>query len=373
MNHHFARARNMPMNNNQRNGSAVVRLAKLPVVRSACAVLSVLYRDTKCSHPSLQSVCDVLETGVTAIGSVAYGRVSPVIIKLEPQISVANDVACKGLDWLEATFPVLQKPTEQIAASAKNKMLEVKDMASIAGNGTVDCVQHTISWMTGRKQQVTDTVRKMANDDRTDQSLVKTAISVASVGLDSALSMSEALIDQVLPPSEEDEEEESKMVRGFEAAKMRTIYPVRLVSLTVKLYRRIYHNVGAKMHTVHVWSQHTFDLVMERCCSSGLVQHLQTSWLSVTGSLHVVPQHLQHQAVCVLSFVSQMYNLSCPASQQNLPSQIRASLNAALAYLPHSSFPVQPQAMSNGQRRRRRPPKTSVFDNGCSARGYTYR
>lgn len=56
-------------------------------------------------------------------------------------------------------------------------------------------------------------------------------------------------------------EEESKMVRGFEAAKMRTIYPVRLVSLTVKLYRRIYHNVGAKMHTVHVWSQHTFDLV----------------------------------------------------------------------------------------------------------------
>lgn len=84
-------------------------------------------------------------------------------------------------------------------------MLEVKDMASIAGNGTVDCVHHTISWMTGRKQQVTDTVRKMANDDRTDQSLVKTAISVASVGLDSALSMSEALIDQVLPPFEEDE------------------------------------------------------------------------------------------------------------------------------------------------------------------------
>uniref|UniRef100_A0A667WSW7 Uncharacterized protein n=1 Tax=Myripristis murdjan TaxID=586833 RepID=A0A667WSW7_9TELE len=93
----------------------LVRLAKLPVVRSACAVLSVLYRDTKCSHPSLQSVCDVLETGVTAIGSVAYGRVSPVIIKLEPQISVANDVACKGLDWLEATFPVLQKPTEQVS------------------------------------------------------------------------------------------------------------------------------------------------------------------------------------------------------------------------------------------------------------------
>lgn len=57
------------------------------------------------------------------------------------------------------------------------------------------CVQHTVAWMIERVQQV---------DDGTNQSLVERAISVATVGLDSALNMSEALVEQVLPPTEED-------------------------------------------------------------------------------------------------------------------------------------------------------------------------
>ncbi len=32
-------------------------------------------------------------------------------------VSIANDVACKSLDWLEATFPVLHAPTEQVSFS----------------------------------------------------------------------------------------------------------------------------------------------------------------------------------------------------------------------------------------------------------------
>lgn len=62
----------------QKGQSVAARLAKLPVVRSACVRLSVLYTDTKCSHPSLMSVCEGLETRVTALAS-------PVIVKLEPQ------------------------------------------------------------------------------------------------------------------------------------------------------------------------------------------------------------------------------------------------------------------------------------------------
>lgn len=62
----------------QKGPSAAARLAKLPLVGSACAKLSVLYIGTKCSHPALKSVCEGLESGVTAI-------LSPVIVKLEPQ------------------------------------------------------------------------------------------------------------------------------------------------------------------------------------------------------------------------------------------------------------------------------------------------
>lgn len=57
------------------------------------------------------------------------------------------------------------------------------------------CVQHTVTWVMEKMQQA---------DDGTNKSLVGTAISVASVGLDCALHMSETMVDQVLPPTEED-------------------------------------------------------------------------------------------------------------------------------------------------------------------------
>uniref|UniRef100_A0A3Q3EDB0 Perilipin-2 n=1 Tax=Kryptolebias marmoratus TaxID=37003 RepID=A0A3Q3EDB0_KRYMA len=99
--------------------SAIDRVAKLPVVRSACSTLSVLYKETKCSNPNLKCLCEGLERGMTTLTTAAYFRVSPVIVKLEPQISAANDVACKGLDWLEASFPVLQSPTDEVSCLAK--------------------------------------------------------------------------------------------------------------------------------------------------------------------------------------------------------------------------------------------------------------
>ncbi|XP_026215378.1 perilipin-2-like isoform X2 [Anabas testudineus] len=241
MNQRFAGVRNMPTNNNQKGPSAVARLAQLPVVHSACSKLLVLYADTKCNHPSLKSVCEVLENKVTALGSAACHRVSPVMVKLEPQISIANDVACRSLDWLETTFPVLHAPPEQVVVTAKNKMHELQDAVGIAANGTVGCVQHSVAWVMERVQQV---------DDGTERSLVKRAISVASVGLDSALNMSEALVDQVLPPTEEDKEAAAHVV-GFEVATVRSC-PVRLVSLAAKLCRRSYHMVWAKMQSVQV-------------------------------------------------------------------------------------------------------------------------
>lgn len=78
-------------------------------------------------------------------------------------------------------------------------MLEIQEVVSVAANGTKDCVEHTVAWLMGGIQQ--------ADDDQTDQSLVERAFSVASVGLDSALIVSEALLDRVLPPTDEDKGE----------------------------------------------------------------------------------------------------------------------------------------------------------------------
>ncbi|KAM7419300.1 hypothetical protein PAMA_016421 [Pampus argenteus] len=339
----------MPTNNNQKVPSAAARLAKLPMLRSACAKLSVLYTDTKCNHPSLRTVCEVLENSVTAFGTAASDRMSPVLVKLEPQISIANDVACKSLDWLETTFPVIHAPAEQIVVGAKNKVLEIRDVVNIAANGTLDCIQHSVAWVIERMQQA---------DEQANHAVVERAIIVASVGLDSALNMSEALVDRVLPPTQEEKEEEAAhLVEGFEAPTLRRSYPVRLVMLTAKLCRRTYHKAGAKMQSVEV---------METLSRSfSVLQDLQTSWLALAWSLQGLPQYLQHQ---VFFFMFQMYNLGCASSQQNHSSQDRSSLNAAEASSAQKDVvKIPPPVMPNY--RMRRPAKASVFDNGCNVKG----
>ncbi|MEQ2282508.1 hypothetical protein AMECASPLE_001439 [Ameca splendens] len=213
----------MPVNNNYQAGRGSLSLW-------------VLYRDAKSSNPRLRSLCEALESGVTALSTAACTRASPVIVKLEPQISIANDFACKGLDWLETSFPV--------AAAAKNKVNEIRDVVSIAAGGTGDSVQHTVTWMISRLHQ--------ADDDVGNQSMVERAVTVASVGLDSALALSEAWVDQVLPPLEEDKEEEVHMVESFEAAVRSGSYPGRVMKLTAKVCRRTYHRLGSRIHSVQV-------------------------------------------------------------------------------------------------------------------------
>ncbi|XP_037328971.2 perilipin-5-like isoform X2 [Pungitius pungitius] len=269
------RIRKMPINNNQKVQSAAARLAKLPVVRSACTKLSVLYIDTKRSHPSLRSVCDAVESRVTAV-------VAPVMVKLEPQISIANGVACKSLDWLETAFPVINTPTEQIIATAKNKMLEIQAVVSIAAYGTRDCVEYTVAWVTGSTQPA---------GDQAGRPLAKRP---TRLGKDSARMVRGPLA------AEEDAEEKAHLVE----ADLWRGCTVRLVSLVAKLCRTTYHVVGSKMHCAQISEN--------LCRSKGLVQDLQTGWMAVTCSLQVLPQYVQHQLVSAFFFIAEMYKLSCP-------------------------------------------------------------
>ncbi|KAI9525347.1 hypothetical protein NQZ68_005893 [Dissostichus eleginoides] len=105
-----------------------------------------------------------------------------------------------------------------VVATAMNKMHETLDVVQLMGLWTV--------WSTrGGTQQA---------DGQADQSPVKKAISVA---LDSALMISEALVDRVLPPTDEDKGR-SSLDGGFEAATLGRSFPLRLVSLSTKMLRR---------------------------------------------------------------------------------------------------------------------------------------
>ncbi|XP_063324643.1 perilipin-2-like [Pelmatolapia mariae] len=300
----------MTVNNNQKAPSAAARLANLPVVRSACARLSVLYTGTKSRHPGLKSACEVLESSVTAVGRAACYRASPVIVKLEPQISYANDVACKSLDWLEASFSVILSSTEKIVIPAKNKMNEIQAGMSTAANQTIDWV-----------------MRRM--NDGINQSPLKRVVGVTTVGLDTALSLSEALADQMLPPTQEDaflffvSLEEARLMEGFEVVTLRGRYPERLCSLTAKMCRRLYHEAGSKIQAVQ-------EVMRSSPGPSALVQNLQTSWLALVWSVQRLPQYLQNQAFSGFFFIIQMYNLNSLPTQKKQSNQGRGYLRTSV-------------------------------------------
>ncbi|XP_027872904.1 perilipin-2-like isoform X2 [Xiphophorus couchianus] len=274
----------MPVNNNNQKvvPNAAARLVKLPVVRSACATLSVLYRDAKSSNPSLRSMCEALESGVTALSTAACTRASPVIVKLEPQISIANNFACKGLDWLEMSFPVLLSPPDQVVAAAKSKVNEIRDVVCLAAGGTVVTVQHTVTWVISRLHQA---------DNNENQSMVERAISMASMGLDSALTMSEALVDQVLPLPEEERIEKAAHLEGFEASVRSGSYSGRMMKITAKACWRTYRMVGSKIHFVqvcyHKETHHSGSGPSDELSDSGVEPSRVTPILSASGGFCV--------------------------------------------------------------------------------------
>ncbi|TNM86173.1 hypothetical protein fugu_008444 [Takifugu bimaculatus] len=239
----------------QRRPNAADRLAALPLVASARTKLSVVYSGTKCSHPRLRCVCEGLERCVTVV-------LSPVVDKLQPHVSIANEVACKGLDWLEAVFPMLLTTTEQVVATAKDKVAEIQDAASVAAHGSADCVNMGVAWLM---------VRLEVAQDRAGQPLVDRAMAAAAAGVDSALAMSEALVDRMLPPTEE----EIKTAQGFEVTTL-TSFPERLLALAAKLYKRM---LG-----------------------------FEKSQLALIWTIQEMPQYLHHQLVSAIIFISQMEN-----------------------------------------------------------------
>ncbi|KAG7274524.1 hypothetical protein CRUP_025717 [Coryphaenoides rupestris] len=311
--------------------SAVLRLARIPVVRSVCSLLTVYYADTKGRHPSVRSACSLLESSVTSVSAVAYDRFAPVIHKMEPQIVVVNDLTCRGLDWLENRFPVLQKPTEQITAEARTKILEVKELVSIVGSGTVHLVQHTVTWAVGRLHL------GLAGGGE------GVAVVVCDRGAHLPLAMTRTRDSRAA--------ERSGCVEGFEVDLVHADGAQLVASLVGLMLRRTYLVIQTTLHHLVFKSPYLVEQVL------GAVQ----AW-----GLRDLPQQIQQQLMSAIFFVSQMYTLVYAVPQQFTPPPRQTSTpngQPVNRYSPPDHSPVFPQSLSNGKPRRKLVKIPSA--NGC--------
>ncbi|XP_072263394.1 perilipin-3 isoform X1 [Pyxicephalus adspersus] len=256
--------------------NVVERVANIPLISSACNMVSGVYSSTKDSHPYIRSVCDVAEMGAKTITGAAVTGSKPILSRLEPQIATANELACKGLDKLESTLPILQQPTDKVVSDAKSLVTGARDAVVGAVTNTVTGARDTV---TGAVSGVVGMAAgALQGGVNTTRSVVSTVMQsqvgqLVTSSVDTVLGKTEEWVDHYLPMTDEELSQLAATVEGFEVASLQQqkdqqSYYVRLGSLSSRIRHRAYqHSLGkvrnAQMSTTEILSQlhQTFDLV----------------------------------------------------------------------------------------------------------------
>ncbi|KAG9480530.1 perilipin-3 isoform X2 [Eleutherodactylus coqui] len=245
--------------------NVVARVTTMPLVSSACSVVSAVYNTTKDSHPYIRNVCDVAEKGAKTLTDVAVTGSKPLISRLEPQIATANELACKGLDKLESTLPILQQPTEKVVSDTKELVTGARDAVVGAVTNTVtgarDTVTSAVSGIMGLavgavqgSMDVTRSVVSTVMDSQVGQ--------FVTGSLDTVLGKSEEWVDHYLPMTDEELSQLAASVEGFDVAtlqqqKEQQSYYVRLGSLSSRLRHRAYQHSLGKVRSAQVSTMET--------------------------------------------------------------------------------------------------------------------
>ncbi|XP_068276590.1 perilipin-3-like isoform X2 [Nyctibius grandis] len=359
-----------PKAEEQQQQSIGTRVASLPLVSSAYGMVSTAYTSTKDSHPYVRSVCDAAEKGVKTLTAAAVSGAQPILTKLEPQISTANEYACKGLDKLEEKLPILQQPPEKLISDTKQLVTSTvtgaRDVLTSTVAGAKDAVTSRVTGvmdMTKGAVQGGVELTKSAVSSGVSTVMGSTVGQMVVSGMGSMLEKSEELVDHYLPMTDEELAKLATAVEGFEMEqqKQQQSYFVRLGSLSAKLrHRALQHSLGklqsARRSSQDVLAQlqRTLDLVenlkqgMDQKLQGGQ-EKLQQMWLEWSkkqpgGGKDLVPPEVESGTLAMLQGLTQQLQSSCqplvsslqglPASIQDKAGQVRQNveeLRAALA------------------------------------------
>ncbi|XP_030074061.1 perilipin-3 isoform X3 [Microcaecilia unicolor] len=309
--------------------TVVARVASLPLLSSAYNAVSSAYASTKETHPYIKSVCDVAEKGVKTITAAAVSGAQPILSKLEPQLSTANEYACKGLNKLEEKLPILQQPTDKVVADTKELVAGAKDVVSSRVAEAKDAVSSRVTGvMDMAKGAVTGSVEmtKAAVTSSVNTVMGSKVGQLVSSGVDTVLGKSEEWVDHYLPMTDEELAALASSVEGFEGAslqqqKSEQSYFVRLGSLSSKVRHRAYQHSLGKIDM----AKQSIHGGQEK------MQKLWTEWSKkqaggTSADTSVETEHIESQALAMTRTLTQQLQGTCltlVSSVQGLPANIQ--------------------------------------------------
>ncbi|XP_034614931.1 perilipin-3-like [Trachemys scripta elegans] len=257
-----------PEHGEEEQQNVLRRVASLPLVNSAYDLAASAYASTKESHPYVRSICDMAEKGVTSITNVAVSSAQPVVTKLEPEVTTAEECASEVPDKVEDNLPIPQQTADEVTSEAQelasSRLTDVKETMIRMVDMTKEAVQDS---MKSTKSVVTDSMSTVVGS-RMGQ--------LAISGMEAVLEKSEELLDHYLPMTDEELAELAESVEGAEVSSAQPqehrSYFVRLGSLSTKLRQRAYRSSLNKMrHT----SQSIREALSQLHQTMGLIEYLK--------------------------------------------------------------------------------------------------
>ncbi len=112
------------MSNNQKEVQIFSRISSIPLVNSALIIVTDIYGRIKNYNHLLNATLSTTESSITYVATAS--PVTVVTKKLEKQISIADTLACNGLDTLEKKVPSIKKSPKEIKGEAMKRVIELK-------------------------------------------------------------------------------------------------------------------------------------------------------------------------------------------------------------------------------------------------------
>ncbi|KAF9437329.1 hypothetical protein BGZ76_001154 [Entomortierella beljakovae] len=206
----------------------IARVSSIPLVQDSVSTLSTIANDNKYSRYAL----DTAGNAVGAVSKYTEGYQK----SLQPHITKVDQFAAKSIDVLEATFPIVTKPTAEIVTQVKKPIVFVEESSKNAYTQ----IQSTIdTHVTTPVKAVTSNIATTAANTRnqvttaatTTASTVAAAVNTRATPLVDGF---EAVVNRILPDGEiEPSTQTNQAARVVDLTRNASLRVSRRVSVSV--------------------------------------------------------------------------------------------------------------------------------------------
>uniref|UniRef100_A0A8C5T591 Perilipin n=1 Tax=Laticauda laticaudata TaxID=8630 RepID=A0A8C5T591_LATLA len=206
------------------------QFAAVPLIGSTYEWVSSTYNFAKQSHPAIQAVFEIAETGVKNIAR----STEPLLDIFEPQLSVANMFACRNLDRLQHKFPIMQQTVDQIMTNAiesiYTKLTEAKDIMDTMLDIGIEAAAESVEVTLCSARSAVNTMMEI------------NVAQLMSSSVDKMIFKSDDLLEHFLPITDEEFCKFMWFPLFIIHDLIKPSYCRRLSSLSIKLCSRAYHH-----------------------------------------------------------------------------------------------------------------------------------